>query len=134
MSVTPDTIATALGRPAPSDATYAQWDLWISDAEMLIEVRRAELDIDGPLEEAKLDYVIREAVVAQVKKPDDATHIQVTVDDASTSRRYESGKGRVTILDDWWTFLGLAATSDTSGAFTIRTAPIYPLPDSWFVW
>lgn len=40
-SVTPDTIATALGRPSldPQTPTALQWDMWISDALMLIETR-----------------------------------------------------------------------------------------------
>jgi translation initiation factor IF-1 len=117
MAVTSATIAIALGvtAPAPDSATDLQWSMWISDAEMLIETRRLSLEVD-PIDEAKLDYVVREAVVAQVKKPDDATQVTVSVDDGSTSRAYKSGKGRVTILDEWWLLLGL---TDPSGAYTI---------------
>lgn len=119
MIVTPATIAVALGvaAPEPGSIQDQQWGLWIDDATMLIETRAMQLDIAfDDIGEAKLGYVIREAVVAQVKKPDDATQVTISVDDASTSRSYRSGKGRVTILDEWWTLLGL---TDPSGAFAI---------------
>lgn len=117
MSVTPSTIAVALGTTAPETAsvTEKQWEMWISDAEMLIETRRVELAVEA-IDEAKLDYVVREAVVAHVKKPDDATQVTVSVDDGSTSKLYRSGEGRVTILDKWWTLLGL---TEPSGAFAL---------------
>ena len=121
MAVTPATIATALGVAAPDSgsAKEAQWDLWISDALMLIETRRIELAVAGPLDEAKVDYVVRQAVVAQVQRPDDATQVTQSVDDASVSRTYRSSNGRVSILDEWWTLLGLTAPS--GGAFSIDT-------------
>ncbi|WP_136053437.1 hypothetical protein [Microbacterium sp. K5D] len=119
MAVTPATVAVALGvaAPDPGSIQEQQWNLWIDDATMLIENRAAQLDMDlSDIDEAKLDYVVREAVVSQVKKPDDATQVSVTVDDGTTARSYRSGKGRVTILDEWWTLLGL---TDPSGAFAI---------------
>lgn len=117
MSVTPDMLAVALGQAAPDSGsiTEQQWEMWIEDALMLIETRRIQLDVAEP-DAAKLDYVVREAVVAHIKKPDDATEVRVSVDDASTSRSYRSGKGRVTILDEWWTLLGL---TDSKGAFAL---------------
>jgi len=118
MSVTPEMIAVALGKAAPTPGSLQeqQWEMWIQDAEMLIEVRKTLLKITDPIDEAKLDYVVREAVVAQVKKPDDATQVTIAVDDGSSSRTYQSGKGRVTILDEWWALLGLV---ETSGAYAI---------------
>lgn len=117
MPVTPDNIAVALGYAAPeSDSiTWQQWELWISDAEMLIDIRQQQLNV-AEIDDAKLDYVVREAVVAHVKKPDDATQVTVSVDDGQTSKSYRSGKGRVTILDEWWTLLGL---TDPSGAYAV---------------
>ena len=117
MAMTPADIAVALGQaaPEPNSITEKQWNMWISDAEMLIETRRVSLDAPAP-DEAKLDYVVREAVVTHVRKPDDATQVTVSVDDGSTSRSYSSGKGRVSIVDDWWTLLGL---TDPKGAFAI---------------
>ncbi|MGN7978205.1 hypothetical protein ACTJJ4_11585 [Microbacterium sp. 22195] len=124
MAVTPAKIATALGvaAPEPGSIQEQQWKLWIDDATMLIEIRAEKLDIDpATIGEAKLDYVIREAVVAQIKKPDDATQVTISVDDASSSRTYQSGKGRVTILDEWWALLGLVEADD--GAFAIDMVP-----------
>lgn len=117
MAVTPDRIAVALGVAAPeSDSVqWQQWSLWIEDAEMLIENRREQIDGDIP-SAAKVDYVVREAVVAHIKKPDDATQVTVSVDDGQTSKSYRSGAGRVTIRDEWWSLLGL---TEPDGAFAI---------------
>lgn len=130
MAVTPSTIAVALGKAAPETGTLLeeQWSMWIEDATMLIEDRRARLG-GKPVDEAKFDYVVREAVVAHVKKPDDATQITVATDDSSMSRTYQSGKGRVVILDEWWTLLGLEEATG-SGAFALdmigTTSPHLP--------
>jgi hypothetical protein len=120
MSVTTQMLAVALGQaaPEPDSITDQQWNLWISDAEMLVEARRLAVAPTLVIDEAKLDYVVRESVVAHIKKPDDATQVSVSVDDGSTSKSYRSGKGRVTILDEWWLFLGL---TETSGAFSVDT-------------
>lgn len=124
-TISPDTIAVALGRP-PLDndsPSVGQWWLWINDALMLIQSR---LDIittvpTPVIGQAKLDYVIREAVVAHARRPDDATQVSTSVDDASVSKTYRSSAGRVTIRDEWWTLLGLA---DTGGrAYAVDTAP-----------
>ena len=119
MSVTPNMIAVALGQtaPEPDSVTDEQWKLWIGDAEMLIEARRVLLGAEVP-DEARLDYVVREAVAAHIRRPDDATQVTIAVDDGSSSRSYKSAKGRVTILDEWWALLGLV---EASGAFSIDT-------------
>lgn len=116
MAVTPGMLAVALGQaaPEPGSITEQQWSLWIDDALMLIDLRVQSLGLVEPIDEAKLDYVVREAVVSHIRKPDDATQVTVSVDDASSSRTYRSGKGRVSILDEWWTLLGLV---ESSGAF-----------------
>jgi hypothetical protein len=85
---------------------------------MLINARATELDKTPDPD--RMDYVVREAVVAQVKRPDDVTQVTVSVDDGQTSKSYRSGKGRVTILDEWWTLLGL---TDPDGAFSIDLLP-----------
>lgn len=124
MAVTPETIAVAMGQAAPpADSTqFEQWSMWIDDALMLIEARAEALGKTlADIDEAKLDYVVREAVVAHVKRPDDATMVMVSVDDASTQKSYRSGKGRVSILDEWWVILGLVSAS---GAFTFDRAPV----------
>lgn len=94
--------------------------MWIADAEMLIEARRLKIDADLVIDEAKLDYVIREAVRAHVLHPDDATQVTTSVDDASATRTYKSSRGRVSILDEWWLLLGL--TTAGSGAFSVTPA------------
>lgn len=117
MFVTPAKIAVALGQaaPEPGSVTEQQWQMWLDDAEMLIESRRVQLGV-ADVDQAKLDYVLREAVVAHIKRPDDATQVTIAVDDGSSSRSYHSGKGRVTILDEWWVLLGLV---EASGAFSV---------------
>lgn len=120
MSVTPAMIAVALGVTAPQAGSIQeqQWELWIDDATMLIENRAEKMDVPiVDIDQAILDYVIRESVVAHVKKPDDATQVSITVDDGTTSRSYQSGRGRVSIADEWWALLGLQAPDD--GAFAI---------------
>lgn len=119
MSVTPVMLAIALGQaaPEPGSVTEQQWQMWIDDAVMLIGSRQATLGAETP-DEAKLDYVVREAVTAHIKRPDDATQVTIAVDDGSSSRSYKSGRGRVVILDEWWTLLGLV---ESSGAFSIDT-------------
>lgn len=116
MAVTPATIAVALGRTAPVSGTseFQQWSMWISDALMLIEARLGDLD---DLNAAKLDYVVREAVVAQVQRPDDATQVDVRVDDAGVSKTYRTSAGRVSIRDEWWDLLAPGEVS--GGAFSI---------------
>jgi len=122
-------IAVALGvtAPEPGSITEQQWELWISDAEMLIQTRVDQLGVPDP-DAAKLDYVVREAVVAHVRRPDDATQVTISVDDGSSSKTYRSGKGRVVILDEWWALLGL---TEPDGAFSIDTAPNVSLHLPW---
>lgn len=117
MSVTPGMLAVALGRaaPEPGSTTEQQWQMWVEDAIMLINDRQEKLGVAMP-DAAKIDYVVREAVVDHIKRPDDATQVTVSIDDGSSSRSYKSGKGRVTIRDEWWPLLGLV---ETSGAFAV---------------
>lgn len=125
MTVTPAMIAVKLGRaaPEPGSITEQQWDMDIDDALMLIQNRAEELGVDmSTISEVKLDYVVREAVAAYIKRPDDATQVSVTVDDGTTARTYQSGKGRIDIIDEWWTLLGLTDPDD-SGAFSIDMIP-----------
>lgn len=124
MAVMPGTIAVALGRTAPTAGSpeELQWQMWIADARMLISARLvgegtgkvASLD---DLDQSNLDYVVREAVVAQVKRPDDATSVDVRVDDGGVRKDYRTGAGRVTIRDEWWDLL--SPTDSKAGAFSI---------------
>jgi len=119
-AVTPDVIATALGKAAPVSPQSDRWQMWIDDAVRLIQFRVDKLEFTDPLDQDMVDYVVREAVVAQVDRPDSATQVTVSVDDSSTTKSYRSSKGRVTILDEWWTLLGLTEGGG-SGAFSVDT-------------
>lgn len=121
-TVTPDDIATELGQdiPVSGSVTERQWQVWIDDALMLISARATGLNITT-VDQATLDYVIRQAVSDHAKRPDNATQVTYSVDDGSSSRTYRSGQGRVTILDEWWQMLGLNPVK--SGAFETDTMP-----------
>lgn len=120
MAVTVADIAVALGRdtPASGSADDRQWSMWIDDALMLIEARLGD---PSALDQTRLDYVVREAVTAQVRRPDDATSVEVAVDDGRVAKRYTSSRGRVFIRDEWWGLLD--PTKNKSGAFTLDLAP-----------
>lgn len=116
MSVTPEDVAVELGRTAPGPATteYTQWERWIADTLMLIGARLGDVTL---LDQVRLDYVIRQAVTAHVRRPDDATQVAIQVDDGNVSRTYRSSRGRVEIIDEWWRLL--APTDTTGKAFSI---------------
>lgn len=116
MAVSPDDIQVALGRTSYTALEDEQWSMWIADALLLIEARLGDPDL---LDQAKLDYVVREAVIAHIRHPDDATQVSIQVDDAQSSRTYRSGKGRVTILEDWWALL---SPDEDGGAFVLSLA------------
>lgn len=120
MAVTADTIAVALGRTAPAAGSpeEAQWEMWISDALMLIEARLGDPAL---LDQATLDYVVREAVTAHIRNPDNATQVSLSIDDATSSRTYRTSFGRVTILDEWWALL--SPTTSLGRGFEIDTMP-----------
>lgn len=122
-SITPAQIAVALGRSAPDSGspTEAQWAMWIADALMLIQSRVDSIDPAPAVDQDVLDYVIREAVVAQAERPDSATQVTISVDDGSSTKTYRSSKGRVDILDEWWVMLGLVST--TGKAFMVDLMP-----------
>lgn len=122
-SVNPAMVATALGQTAPDSGSpqEAQWSMWVADALMLVQARVDSITPAPTVDQARLDYVIREAVVAQVRRPDDATQVTVSVDDSSSSRTYRSSKGRIDILDEWWALLGLSSAG--GGVFSIDIAP-----------
>lgn len=120
-TITPAVVAIALGRDTPTSPVSDQWEMWIADALMLIQSRVDATTPTPTVDQAVLDYVIREAVVTQARRPDDSTQVTVSVDDGSVSKTYRSGAGRVAILDEWWTLLGLGATAGK--AFEVDTMP-----------
>lgn len=118
VAVTIGDVATALGREEPPavGVEARQWSMWLEDARMLIRARLGDLEA---LDQTALDYVVREAVTAQVRRPDDATSVEVAIDDGRVARRYSSGPGRVHIRDEWWTLLDPSGSSQS--AFAIDT-------------
>lgn len=118
MTVSIDDVATTLLRPTPPNGSLEAnaWAMWIDDAERQIEARLGPLD---ELDPATLAYVVREAVALKVKRPDPVLKVDVTVDDASTSKTYEKSSGHVAILEEWWAML-TPADDGYRGAFTIN--------------
>jgi hypothetical protein len=90
--------------------------MWIQSAKFLIRNRLGDLD---DLDQESLDYVVREAVVAKVRRPDDATQIDVSVDDGRISKVYQTSSGSVTIRPEWWELL---SPSHGGEAFSIGPA------------
>jgi hypothetical protein len=124
-TITPAEIAVALGRSAPVSGSpvEAQWDMWIADALLIVQWRvdGHPTVVEADIDQTVLDYVVREAVVAQVRKPDDSTQVSVSTDDTSVSKTFRSGSGRVGILPEWWELLGLATTKGR--AFMVDLMP-----------
>lgn len=120
MGVSPSDIALELGRPTPDEFAYNQWLMWIADARRIISYgdgSHAGLGDLTQLNQDVLDYVVRMAVVAHVRNPDDATQVDITVDQASVSKRFTTTRGRVTILPEWWGMLD--PDLDDLGAFSV---------------
>lgn len=120
MAVTLDDIAERLGVATPevTSPQGKQWAKWIGDALDMIDARAQRLGVDlATVDPERVDRVVELAVVAMARKPDDATTVDVSIDDGRTMKSYKSSTGRVGILDEWWFDLGL---SDNSGAFSTR--------------
>jgi hypothetical protein len=109
MTVAVTDIETALGRTLTSDE-QAQAAQWIGDALMLISARLGDTTL---LDQTRLDFVVREAVVARFRNPEG--YQSESIDDYTY--RHGSETRRVTILDEWWRLL---SPLGGDGAFTIR--------------
>lgn len=120
--ITTDDVAVELGRPAPGDAQAEQWQRWIEQALYLIGKRLGDVDL---LDQNDVDYVVLQAVVAHVRQPDNATQVDVAVDDARVSRRYTTGAGRVVISDDLWALLD----PDLTTASGVGSTQMFGEPD-----
>jgi len=120
-TVTPAMVAVALGvtAPDPDSPKAEQWQMWIDDALMLVGSRADSITPAPSVDQAKLNYVIREAVAAQVRRPDSATQVTTSVDDGSVSKTYRSSAGRIDIIDEWWALLGLSSAG--GGAYSVDT-------------
>lgn len=121
--ITTADIAVALGRTTPdAGSTDAlQWEMWINQALFLLRFGDGEhvgLGDLAALDQEALDYVVLQAVVAHAKRPDAARQVTVSVDDASTSRTFETSEGFVAIVNRWWDML--SPSVNNSGAFSVR--------------
>ena len=109
MTVQVSDIETALGRTL-SATEQAQATQWIADALLIIEARLGDTTA---LDQDRLDYVVREAVVARFRNPEG--YQSESIDDYTY--RHGSETRRVTILPEWWDLL---APARESGAFSTR--------------
>ena len=94
-------VQTTVGRTLTTQEQQ-QAELWIGQARTIISRGpdgRSPMDLDS-LDQQVLDMVVTEAVADRVKHPDDATQVDVSVDDGRVSRRYESGSGQIRIRDE----------------------------------
>lgn len=121
--ITPEDIRVELGRSASTTEQNEQWQRWIEEARYLISKRLGDI---AELNETDVDYVVLHAVVDHAKSPDNATQVDVAVDDARVSRRYSSGSGRVTIIDAWWVLLDPDLTTSSS----VGSTQMYGEPDT----
>lgn len=111
MTVTYEDVAVSLGRPITDTLEQEQVNQWIADALVIIGARLGDV---SELDQAVLDYVVREAVVLKVMNPEGKQSEQI--DDYKYTRFSANARGQVWILDEWWEML--SPTSSTS-AFTI---------------
>lgn len=119
-------VGANLGRPL-SAAEDSQARLWIGWAEQAIFRRMGSLfELDADV----VSMVVVEAVTARLRSPEPVTQVDVQVDDASVSKRYQKSSGLIEITDEWWSALGW---SGTSGAFTVTPygAPDVAASDAW---
>lgn len=121
--ITADDIAIELGRPAPTPDQAEQWQRWIDEALYLIGKRLGDVTL---LNQADVDYVVLHAVAEHARQPDNATQVDVAVDDARVSRRYTTGQGRVTIADEWWALLD----ADLTTASGVGSTQMFGEPDT----
>lgn len=97
MTVLVSDIETALGRTL-TDTEEPQAVQWIADALMLIEARLGDPAL---LNQDRVDFVVREAVVARFRNPEG--YQSESIDDYTY--RHGSETRRVTIIDEWWVLL-----------------------------
>lgn len=108
-----DQIEDRLGRPL-TEAEQRQVPLWIEDAEAAIEHRMQRLGVTQ-VDLTVRSRVVQKAVTAMAKRPDDATRVDIAVDDARVGKTYSSSTGEVTIKEEWWDELGLTEPGASTG-------------------
>lgn len=111
MSIT-DTIATLKPLTDQQKAAAFLWEVWIT-ADVEARAKRLGVPVSS-IDPAQLERFKIEAILYRLAHPDDATQVDVQVDDARISKRYQSSTGQLTYLDDWWDWLGLTDTGSGS--------------------
>ncbi len=116
-TITPERIAVALGQPTPPAGLLieAQWESMIGDVLMFIRDRAEKLNVTD-IDTAKVDFVVREVVVDQIKRRD-------TDVDAEFPDNY-----RFRTVADWWPLLGL---TDRGGAYAVDMLGTYSAHLPW---
>lgn len=97
MAVAVSDIETALGRTLTAGEMVLAYQL-IGDALVIIEARLGD---PAALNQARLDLVVREAVVARFRNPEG--YASESIDDYTY--RLPSETRRITILPEWWDLL-----------------------------
>lgn len=122
MTVQVSDIETALGRTL-STIEGDQANQWIADALLLVSIRLGDT---AELDQAALDYVVREAVVSRFRNPEG--YQSESIDDYTY--RHGTETRRVTILAEWWELL---SPTTESGAFSTRPSfePDTSATDVW---
>lgn len=125
MAVDPIDVAVELGMAAPSAIQQQQFLSWINQARLILRIgdgSHAGLGSLDAVDQDVLDYVVLQSVVAHARHPGSEVQVSTSVDDASVSRTYQRGQGRVVIADELWAML----VPTVSGAFTVSP---YGAPD-----
>lgn len=116
-------IARNLGRTL-SSLEEAQAATWIADARLIIGARLGDLAL---LDQARVDYVVREAVLARFRNPEGFQ--SETIDDYTY--RLPTETRRITILDEWWDLLAPAANANVFSARPTFTPDTVDLSLDW---
>lgn len=118
MTATIADVAVELARPTPDGPVAEQWQAWISRAYRMITARFG-VDVVAGFDMETVDDVVTQAVAQYARAWRDTTASQytVSVDDGSTTKRFEAAVGAFDIADDLWALLEPAPGG--SGAFSI---------------
>jgi hypothetical protein len=115
LTVTADDIGVELGRTL-TDAETRQAEKWITQALAIITKKVGDI---ARLDPEMVEYVVVQMVAERFRRPaDGATQVQVSVDDASSLRRFDTSAKGLMLRPEWIDLL--TPEEDASQAFTIR--------------
>lgn len=115
LTITADDLGVELGRTL-TDAETRQADKWIAQALAIIRKRVGDL---SRLDPEMVEYVVVQMVAERFRHPaDGATQVQVSVDDASSLRRFDTSAKGLMLRPEWIDLL--TPDEDLSQAFTIQ--------------